>query len=186
MDVEAQLEAKYRLVKKKMQELKSLRFAAVRADIEDVREKIAEHQQVHTVAISELVQHNEKLRKKITEGTRGREEVEALRAENADLRRMLAKIEPIIAPFLSPTSGFNVTVVSMGTYNVANGENFVMRLSFLSDKVFCQFLCTPNGMEKCPDCPWIADGALSFELSGVNGFCARLKKGLKFCSLPRR
>ena len=56
---------KYESMKKSFEKLDKLRHGSIREDITDLKQKIEEHEQIHTISINELKAQNEQMRQSV-------------------------------------------------------------------------------------------------------------------------
>lgn len=183
-DDDADLEAKYHLVKKKYQELKKLRIDSVAADTEDLRKKVEEHRRVHELAVQELREQNQALKNLVTESERTRAEIERISDSNAHLLRQLQLRDPILKVILKYPD-FRVRILSQGKYEISyrDGKDYVFILSQSpgpSDSIEYSSVRYPPRLARQPNMDFVGQ-KITFSSSELVSFCTLVSRAVKNC-----
>ena len=78
-------------------ELYNIRVESVENDIEQLRQKIQEHDKIHRLAVEEMKLQNNQLRAKIEEAKRNKAQISQLESSIKEKKRLLSRKDPILA-----------------------------------------------------------------------------------------
>ena len=174
---EDEMESKYKMMKRRLKELKNLRITSVLADIEDIKQKISEHQRVHEEAVSHLKHENARLGRLLRNRQAGEDEIARMRESNQEMRTYLAKREPAMEPFIRQGSGFTVKVLRRREFEISDGAELRAKMTRKHDEVICHFLSAPEVWATQKGTEFAKpDNLITFAVSDLPQFCARIRK----------
>ena len=174
---EDEMESKYKMMKRRLKELKNLRITSVLADIDDIKQKISEHQRVHEEAVSHLKHENARLGRLLRNRQAGEDEIARMGESNQEMRTYLAKREPAMEPFIRQGSGFTVKILQRREFEISDGAEFRAKMTRKHDEVVCHFLSVPEVLATREETKFAKEGKLiTFAVSDLPGFCGRIRK----------
>lgn len=174
---EDEMIARCKSMKQRLKELQRLRITSVLTDIEDIKQKIAEHQKVHEESVVHLKHENAKLVRLLREREAFEDEIVRIKESNQQLRGYLAKREPALEAFIRPGSGFTVHIIQRREFEISFGDDFRAKIIRKHDDVICQFLSVPDAMSRRKETEFAQPGkSITFQIAEIPQFCARIRK----------
>lgn len=180
-DNDAMYEKMYHTLNKKLEQLRDLRIQSVKYDIEDITKKIEEHKSVHEVAVSELVTQNQKLRDVIEQRRAFRDSMSRMRAEMLDMRRFLARREPLFGPFIERNLGYTIEILGHRLYKISYGNIVSMKMHREHEDVLCEFLSYDPRLPKSKAVYFLPNHRITFPLAQLENFVTALNAGIRHC-----
>ena len=177
------LEEMYHSMKKKFHELKNLRMKSVEEDIQEIKQRIEEHIEVHADAVRELETQNGKLKEAIKNRTAYSDRREHLESRVFELREDLKRKEPVFEPFLEENSGFSIRVLDRRVYEVSYGDLVTMKLSRKHNDLTCTFVSYHPSLAKTKETSFISSPgcSLAFTMDQLKKFVRSIKIGIQNC-----
>lgn len=173
LEQEISLEEKYHSLKKKYNELHTLRIESVIDDSNDLREKIEEHQKVHQIAVNELKQQNEQMRTIISEIESAKDAIESLKNSNRILKDKLGKMDPTVKILLNHTE-MKIKCIGKGEFKITIGNNNDFVFELLRESK-AQYRTNPINWPKTGrQTPEIICKNVVFEYEDLDDFCTEV------------
>jgi len=160
-------ELKYRTMKKKLSELKDLRYDSVRADIDDLKKKVAEHRKIHEISIKELRQQNSQMKLAIEELENMKKDIERKTQTITKYKRDIAGKDSTLKIVLQYPY-LRVNGASKGRYQISACENDSMQFELIKDD---SYTYRPHSLPNWSSIPDFMLNEICFDISKLNDFC---------------
>ena len=163
-------ESKYRIMKKKLNDLKDLRHDSVRVDLIDLKKKIEEHRKIHEMSVHELRQQNSQLEQNINELKHLRNDLDRKSSIISNLKKEIS-FKDLTLKIILQYPLIRVINCNKNKYEISTSGNQTLLFTLLKEN---EYTYSPQRLPNWISIPQFLKDTITFDLNKLSDFCSAL------------